>query len=128
MIQNANLQSGVISSPADVMLGRAISETLSAPASERACLFEQLVGEIERFMAAHPEGRPWTCVVYTGTDGSRIWRGGVGHSLVIDRVGRLWRGRSYEDFETSYSFREGRCEVSTLRPVYEHMGEDMARV
>ena len=125
MIQNANLQSALLSSPADVMLGRAISETLRAPASDRACRFEQLVGEIERCMAAHPEGRPWSCVVYTGTDGSRIFRGGVGHSLVIDRVGRLWRGRSYEDFETSYSFREGRCEVSTLRPLYEQMREYM---
>src|SRR5436853_5697417 len=92
MIQNATLQSGVISSPADAMLGRAISETLRAPASDRARLFEQLVGEIERFMATHPEGRPWTCVVYTGTDGSRIFRGGVGHSMVIDPAGRLWRG------------------------------------
>ena len=101
MTQNATLQSAVRSSPADAMLGRAISETLRAPASDRARLFEQLVGEIERFMAAQLQGRPWSCVVYTGTDGSRIWRGGVGHSLVIDRAGRLWRGRSYEDFETT---------------------------
>jgi hypothetical protein len=127
MIQNATLQSAVLSSPADAMLGRAISETLRAPASDRARLFEQLVGEIERFMAAHAEGRPWSCVIYTGTDGSRIWRGGVGHSLVIDRAGRLWRGRSYEDFETTYSFSEGRCEIDTLRPLYEQMREYMPR-
>src|SRR5437868_4684988 len=92
MIQNATLQSAVLSSPADAMLGRAISQTLRAPASDRARRFEQLVGEIERLMAAHPVGRPWSCEVYTGTDGSRIFRGGVGHSLVIDRAGRLWRG------------------------------------
>src|SRR2546423_12907400 len=104
MIQNANLQSAVLSSPADAMLGRAISETLRAPASDRACLFEQLVGEIERFIAAHPEGRPWTCVVYTGTDGSRIFRGGVGHSLVIDRAGRLWRGGSGQENRRGDSF------------------------
>ena len=127
MIQNAILQSGVISSPADAMLGRAISETLRAPASDRACLFEQLVGEIERLMAAHPQARPWSCEVYTGTDGSRIWRGGVGHSLVIDRAGRLWRGRSYEDFETTYSFSEGRCEIEALRPLYEQMREYVPR-
>ena len=123
MTQNAILQSAVLSSPADAMLARAISQTLRAKASDRAGRFEQLVGEIERFIAAHPEGRPWTCVVYTGTDGSRIFRGGVGHSLVIDRAGRLWRARSYEDFETSYRFSEGRCEIDTLRPLFEQMRE-----
>ena|SRR5436309_9699154 len=127
MIQNATLQSAVLSSPADAMLGRAISETLRAKASDRAGLFEQLVGEIERFMAAHPEGRPWTCVVYTGTDGSRIFRGGVGHSMVIDPAGRLWRGRSYEDFETTYCFSEGGCEIEALRPLYEQMREYLPR-
>src|SRR5437868_8885683 len=123
MTQNATLQSAVRSSPADAMLGRAISETLRAPASDRARLFEQLVGEIERFMAAHPQARSWSCEVYTGTDGSRIFRGGVGHSLVIDRAGRLWRGRSYEDFETTYCISEGRCEIDTLRPLFEQLRE-----
>src|SRR5262249_48059893 len=84
------LVSGVLSSPADGMLRRAIADTLSAPAGDRARLFEQFVREIESFMADHPEERPWTCRVYTGTDGSRIFRGGVGHSLVIDASGRLW--------------------------------------
>ena len=123
MTQNANLQSGVLSSPADAMLGRAISETLKAPASDRARLFEQFVREIESYMAAHPEERPWTCVVYTGTDGSRIFRGGVGHSLVIDREGRLWRARSYEDFETTYTLTEGKYEIDTLTPLFEQMRE-----
>ena len=123
MTQHANLQSGVLSSPADAMLRRAISETLTAPARNRAWLFEQLVREIERYMAAHPEERSWTCVVYTGTDGSRIFRGGVGHSLVIDRDGCLWRARSYEDFETTYTFSEGTCEIGTLTPLFEQMRE-----
>lgn len=74
-------------------------------------------------MAAHPEERPWTCTVYTGTDGSRIFRGGVGHSLVIDPEGRLWRARSYEDFETTYAFPEGGCEIATLTPLYDQMRE-----
>jgi hypothetical protein len=120
---NANLQSGVLSSPADAMLARAISETLRAAASDRARFFEKFVREIERYMAAHPEERPWTCVVYTGTDGSRIFRGGIGHSLVIDPTGRLWRARSYEDFETTYAFSEGRCEISTLTPLFDQMRE-----
>ena len=127
MTQNANLQSGVLTSPADAMLRRAIAETLRAPASERSRLFEQLVREIERYMLAHPEERPWTCTVYTGTDGSRVFRGGVGHSLVIDTAGRLWRARSYEDFETTYRFTEGSCEIDTLTPRFEQMREYLPR-
>ena len=105
------------------MLSRAIGDTLQAPAGERARLFEQLVRDIESYMAAHPEERPWTCAVYTGTDGSRIFRGGVGHSLVIDRDGRLWRARSYEDFETTYTFSDGTCVIDALTPLFEQMRE-----
>ncbi len=105
------------------MLSRAIAATLAAPQADRAHLFEQLVGEIESFMAAHPEERPWTCTVFTGTEGSRIFRGGVGHSLVIDPVGRLWRARSYEDFETTYSFEDGDCRIASLTPLYHQMRE-----
>jgi len=123
MTESASLKSGVLWSPADAMLRRAIFETLQAPASERARLFEQLVGEIESYMGAHPAERPWTCTVYTGTDGSRIVRGGIGHSLVIDRNGRLWRARSYEDFETTYRFSEGTCEIATLAPLFDQMRE-----
>jgi hypothetical protein len=123
MTQNANLQSGVLSSPADEMLGRAISETLRAPASDRVRLFEQFVREIETYMVAHPAERPWTCTIYTGTDGSRIFRGGIGHSLVIDPAGRLWRARSYEDFDTTYTFSEDKCEIRTLTPLFEQMRE-----
>lgn len=123
MTQNADLQSGVLSSPADEMLARAIRETLRAPASDRARLFEQFVREIEVYMAAHPQERPWTCTVYTGTDGSRIFRGGLGHSLVIDPNGRLWRARSYEDFETTYIFSEKSCTIGTLTPLFDQMRE-----
>ena len=127
MTQNADLQSAVLSSPADEMLGRAIYETLRAPASERARLFEQFVREIESYMAAHPAERPWTCTLYTGTDGSRIFRGGIGHSLVIDPDGRLWRARSYEDFQTTYTFSEKTCEIDTLTPLFEQMREYQLR-
>ncbi|HKQ08791.1 MAG TPA: hypothetical protein VJ464_26955 [Blastocatellia bacterium] len=123
MIQTSDLQSGVVSSPAEAMLSRAIRETLRAAARDRARLFERLVREIESYMAAHPEERPWTCKVYTGTEGSRIFRGGVGHSLVIDPDGRLWRARSYEDFETTYTFSAGNCEVGTLTPRFDQMRE-----
>ena len=127
MTQSANLQSGILSSPADAMLGRAIFETLRAPAGDRARLFEQFVREIDCYMAAHPVERPWICVVYTGTEGSRIFRGGVGHSLVIDPDGRLWRARSYEDFETTYAFTGGRCEIATLTPRFDQMREYLPR-
>jgi hypothetical protein len=117
------LRSGVLISPADGMLRRAIAQTLEAPAIDRADLFAGLVRRIEDFMARHPEERPWTCRLYTGTDGSSIFRGGVGHSLVIDADGRLWRARSYEDFETAYAFTGTSCEIDTLTPLYDQMFE-----
>ena len=121
------LQSGVLSSAAEPMLSRAIAQTLLAPAADRAGLFAQLVGEIVRFMAAHPEERPWTCAVFRGTDGSTIFRGGVGHSLVVDPAGGLWRARSYEDFDTTYRFTDGSCEIDTLTPRYAHLREYQPR-
>ena len=117
------LQSGVLTSPADPRLSAAIAETLRAPAPERAALFARRVRDIEAFMAAHPEERPWTCTIYPGTDGSTIFRGGVGHSLVVDPAGRLWRARSYEDFATTYRFTEHSCEIDTLSPLYAQMRE-----
>jgi hypothetical protein len=105
------------------MLSRAIAATLAAPPAERTRLFSQFVCDIEQFMAAHPEERPWTCTIYAGTDGSVIFRGGVGHSLVIDPAGRLWRARSYEDFETTYRFTHDSCVIDTLTPLYVEMRE-----
>jgi GNAT superfamily N-acetyltransferase len=118
-----SLRSGVVTSPADSMLSSAIAATLAAPPAGRIGLFGQLVREIEQFMAAHPEERPWTCTAYQGTDGSTIFRGGIGHSLVIDTAGRLWRARSYEDFETTYRFTNDTCVIDTLTPLYEQMRE-----
>ena len=117
------LQSGILTSPADPMLSEAIARTLAAPPAERARLFGELVREIEAFMAAHPQERPWTCTVFQGADTSVIFRGGVGHSLVIDPKGRLWRARSYEDFLTSYRFTDRSCEIDTLMPLYGQMRE-----
>jgi hypothetical protein len=105
------------------MLSEAIARTLAAPPAERARLFGELVREIEAFMAAHPQERPWTCTVFQGADASVIFRGGVGHSLVIDPKGRLWRARSYEDFLTSYRFTDRSCEIDTLMPLYGQMRE-----
>ncbi|MCU1350467.1 MAG: hypothetical protein JWO56_3497 [Acidobacteria bacterium] len=119
-------QSYVVSSAADPMLRNAIARTLHAPAAKRAQLFSRLVREIEQFMAAHPEERPWSCTIYTGTDRSVVFRGGVGHSHVIDPAGRLWRARSYEDFETTYRFAGLSCEIDTLTPLYSQMREYLA--
>lgn len=121
------LQSGVLTSPADEMLSNAITITLQAPATERRDIFLRLVRDIEAFLIAHPQERPWTCAVFTGTDGSRIFRGGVGHSLVIDPAGRLWRARSYEDFDTTYTITENSCEIESLSPIYSQMREYTAR-
>jgi hypothetical protein len=122
-MHRANLRSGVLYSPADAMLRHAIAETLRAPAEDRARLFADFVREIQRTMAALPAERPWTCQIRIGTDGSHIFRGGVGHSLVIDPDGRLWRARSYEDFETTYRLTDDKCEIATLTPRYRQMRE-----
>ena len=105
------------------MLKEAIAVTLAAEPKSRAQVFERLVRNIESFMSGQVHERPWTCRIFLGTDGSRIFRGGVGHSLVIDTSGRLWRARSYEDFITTYSEVEGVYEIDTLTPLYEQMRE-----
>jgi hypothetical protein len=117
------LQSGVVTSAAEPLLSDAIAQTIRAPAADRAELFTRLVRDIETFMASQPEERPWTCRVYLGTDGSTIFRGGVGHSLVIDPAGHLWRARSYEDFDTTYAFDGLTHEIDTLTPLYLQMRE-----
>lgn len=123
VVENSPLVSGVVTSPADGLLRQAIADTFRAPVCDRAPLFGQFVREIESFMASHPKERPWTCTVYTGTDGSQIFRGGVGHSLVIDASGRLWRARSYEDFDTTYTLTDTTCEIDRLTPLYAQMRE-----
>jgi len=119
----AELQSRVLFSPADEMLRRAIAETLQAPPAERVALFTRLIHEILYFLRENPGERDWSCAFHTGVDGSAIFRGGHGHSLVIDPAGRLWRARSYEDFETTYAFTETSCEIATLTPLYAQMRE-----
>lgn len=121
------LQSGVLTSPADSMLADAVAATLAVAPDLRAALFLRRVRDIEAFMAAHPAERPWTCTVYTGTDGSMIFRGGVGHSLVIDGAGRLWRARSHEDFATTWRFTDDSCVIDTLTPLYSQMREYLPR-
>jgi hypothetical protein len=105
------------------MLSIAIAETLEAPPAERAGLFTRLVQEIIHFVRENPGERDWSCAFYTGVDQSAIFRGGHGHSLVIDSAGRLWRARSYEDFETTYAFPGTSCEIATLTPLYAQMRE-----
>ncbi len=89
----------------ETRLSDAIRQTLSAPPDTRASMFEKFAREIEEVVAQTCPDHPWTCKVYNGLDGSRIFRGGVGASLVIDPEGRLWRARNYEDFETTYPDR-----------------------
>jgi hypothetical protein len=66
-------------------------------------------------------------VLHDGTDGSRIFRGAVGASLVIDTEGRLWRARSLEDFQTIYTITPTSCDIDTLTPDYRKMREYLAR-
>ncbi|MGH7488390.1 MAG: hypothetical protein ACRD3J_26065 [Thermoanaerobaculia bacterium] len=106
------------------LFAHAIEAALQASPDERASLFEKLTNEIAEVTTAPGSGmKPWTCSVHDGTDGSRIFRGGVGSSVVIDPQGRLWRARSYEDFETTYTITPNSCEIDTLTPIYAQMRE-----
>jgi hypothetical protein len=117
----STLTSGVSYSPADERLRDAIAAALRAEPSVRAELFAKLLRELEDFMRAHPEERPWIHSVFTGTDGSRIFRGRTGRSIVIDPAGTMWRGRSYEDFDTTYTITNTECLIASLTPRYEQM-------
>lgn len=114
-------------SPGEVAFSEAISKTLAAPASQRAAIFQALARDIETKVGESCPEHPWTCQSYEGVDGSRIFRGGVGSSLVIDPDGRLWRARNYEDFETTYRIDGNTCEIETLRPLYSQMREYLPR-
>ena len=110
------------------LLAQAIATVLLAPAHERAERFEHLTREIVLATNAPESGlRPWKCSVHDGTDGSRIFRSGIGVALVIDGDGRLWRGRSIEDFHTTYIITATSCEIDTLTPDYNRMREYLPR-
>ena len=59
-------------------------------------------------------------ITLTGND---VGAAQSGHSLVVDPNGKLWRARSYEDFDTTYLFKDGSCEIDTLTPRYAHLRE-----
>jgi len=118
------MRSLILAPSGDEMFGKAIAIALQSPPEERADLFARLADEIAAITTAPDSGmKPWTCTAHDGTDGSRIFRGGVGSSVVIDPAGRLWRARSYEDFETTYTLTATTCEIATLRPLYALMRE-----
>jgi hypothetical protein len=122
-VEETELQSKISDLPGEKPLRNAIAQTLLAPTELRVELFTRLVNEIEVSVNAIAPERPWTCTIYMGTDGSHIFRGGVGHSLVIDLQGKLWRARSYEDFDTTYCITNTTCTIETLRPLYHQMRE-----
>jgi hypothetical protein len=110
------------------LFSEAIARTLAAPPATRVALFETLMRELSA-LAADPamELKEWKCEVYDGTDGSRIFRGGIGTSIVIDGDGRMWRARSYEDFDTTYTITPVTCVIATLTPHYDRMREYLPR-
>ena len=115
------LVSFVLTSAADPLLRDAIAETLRAEPHARAALFEQRLREIEELMQSRPDEMPFKFWAFTGTDGSRIFRGRAGRSIVIDPAGALWRARSYEDFDTTYTITDSGCSIDSLTPRYEQM-------
>jgi hypothetical protein len=114
--------------PADgsVMFRKAIQLTLQAPPDTRAALFEKLTENIQKNAVYEDIHKSWMCYLHTGTDGSRIFRGGIGFSLVIDPQGRLWRAATVEDFETTYTLTSTSCEIDTMTPIYATMREYVA--
>ena len=109
------------------MFGEAIAATLRAPPPQRAALLEALLDEIATACSQESGLRQWMYAAYDGADGSRVFRGGVGLSLVVDPQGRLWRARSYEDFDTTYTITPTSCEIDTLTPKYAAMREYLPR-
>jgi len=106
------------------MLRAAIALTLEADPRERADLFERLTGDIAAITTAPGSSmRPWTRSVHAGVDGSRIFCGGIGLSIVIDAEGRLSRGHTYEDFVTTHRLTASTCEVESMAPLYAQMRE-----
>ncbi len=122
------LPSDIHAASGEEMLSKAIALTLQAPTHARAELFESLMQEIVAIVStSNLEMKPWTCFVHDGTDGSKIFRGGIGTSVVIDPQGRLWRARTYEDFETTYTITPTSCEIATMTPNYSLMREYVTR-
>jgi hypothetical protein len=121
------LQSGVLIPPGEKHLSDAIAATLRLPPGQRAAAFEKFARRIEAIVAAEAPGHPWTCTLYRGTDGSHVFRGGAGHSLVVDPLGRLWRALNYEHFETAYDISPDACTITALTPRYEQPREYLPR-
>jgi hypothetical protein len=108
----------------EAMFSTVIACVLQALPRDRADLFERLTDEIADLTTEQGSGwKPWTRTVHTGTDGSRIFRGGVGFSVVIDPQGRLWRAANHEDFETTFTITPTSCEIESLTPKYSQMRE-----
>jgi len=105
------------------MFRNAILLTLKAQPEERIALFEALVKYIHQSAVFDDVYKTWDYHVHTGTDGSRIFRGGIGFSLVIDPHGRIWRAATHEDFETTYTLTPTSCEIATMTPLYATMRE-----
>ena len=128
-VQSATpLPSTIYAPSGDEMLSKAIAITLQTPAQDRAELFESLTREIVAITsAANSKMKPWVCFVHSGTDGSRIFRGGIGLSIVVDPQGRLCRARTYDDFETTYTITATSCKIATMKPNYTLMREYVLR-
>src|SRR5258708_2683832 len=100
--RTTDVRSPIPASSGEQMFHEAIALTLEAPPEKRVELVERLLQEIVIIVSRNPSMRPWKYELYAGTDGSRIFSGGIGLSLVVDPQGQLWRARTYEDFDTRH--------------------------
>ncbi len=119
--RTTDLRSPVLASSGEEMFHEAIALTLEAPPDKRVELVERLLQEIVIIVSRNPNMRPWKYEMHAGTDGSRIFSGGVGLSLVVDPQGQLWRARTYEDFDTRHKIVGTTCLVESMTPKYEQM-------
>ncbi|MGH9761292.1 MAG: hypothetical protein ACREDR_27880 [Blastocatellia bacterium] len=131
-LQDIAQRSPIYAATGEEMLSNAIALTLKASPAERAELFEYFTRLITAVTNAsdiesEPARRPWICGVHSGTDGSRIFLGGIGYSIVIDPNGRLWRAGTVEDFETTYDITATSCEIASMTPLYANMKEYLPR-
>lgn len=123
-ISSENKQELILPADGSLMFKKAIWLTLQEAPVNRAFFFDSLAKYIqENALYEDNSSKSWTYQLLFGTDGSYIFKGGIGFSLVVDLNGRLWRAATLEDFETTYTITTNSCEIATMTPIYANMKE-----
>ncbi len=122
-----NILEKILPADGSLMFKKAIWLTLQEVPLNRAFFFDNLAKYIqENALYEEDSNKTWTYQLIVGTDGSHIFKGGIGFSLVVDPTGRIWRAATLEDFETTYTVTTNSCEIATMTPIYVNMKEYVA--